>query len=72
MSFYKKALRYPIVLLLIFLQVIAVVLVLIIPLEAIDFKLYDTYYITTWDYLCIRTLITSVLLFIGYLAVGAK
>ncbi|MES2873768.1 MAG: hypothetical protein V4708_08610 [Bacteroidota bacterium] len=72
MSFYKKALRYPIVLLLIFLQVIGVVLVLIIPLETIDFKLYDTYYITTWDYLCIRTLITSVLLFIGYLAVGAK
>ncbi len=72
MSFYKKSLRYPIVLLLIFLQVIGVVLVLIIPLEAIDFKLYDTYYITTWDYLCIRTLITSVLLFIGYLAVGAK
>lgn len=72
MSFYKKVLRYPIVLLLIFLQVIGVVLVLIIPLETIDFKLYDTYYITTWDYLCIRTLITSVLLFIGYLAVGAK
>lgn len=72
MSFYKKALKYPIVLVLILLQVIAAILVLIIPLEAIDFKLYDTYYVTTWDYICIRTLITSVLLFIGYLAVGAK
>ena len=72
MSFYKKALKYPILLVLIMLQVVAVVFVLIMPLETIDFKLYDTYYVTTWDYLCIRTLITSVLLFIGYLAVGAK